>query len=183
MQKLHLWSLGCEFFHWCLFNPVTVSPGCPGRFTEAWPYSSKAAVLNLLTWSFADSTHFLTQCQDIPGKHQILLISTYPSRNSRSRYGQQEFPETLLTTNRNLISQVTRVSRLVLSWSGRPAIQVSPLDHKDLNGFHGGTRSIIPLLVRPPSSKIIWEAKPGAQYRGNTSTDEAEDQPEASHWC
>jgi len=46
----------------CLFNPVTVSPGCPARFTEAWPYSLKAAGLNLSTWNFADSMHFLNQC-------------------------------------------------------------------------------------------------------------------------
>ncbi|XP_052475269.1 protein FAM83A-like isoform X2 [Carassius gibelio] len=59
------------------------------RFTEAWPYSSKAAGLNLSTWSFVDSTPFLNQSKDLPAMQWILLISAYPLRNSRSRWARQ----------------------------------------------------------------------------------------------
>ncbi len=78
MQKLHL----VVTFP---MMTLSVSPGCPGRFTEAWPYSSKAAGLNLSTWSFADSMPFPNLSQDLPATHQISLISAYPLRNSRSQ--------------------------------------------------------------------------------------------------
>ncbi len=166
-------SPGCDLFHWWLFHSVAVSPGCPGRFTEAWPYSSKAAGLNLSTWSFADSMPFLNLSQDLPATHQISVISAYPSRNSRSQCARQELLETLQTTyNRNPVSPGTRVSRQLQSWSDKPAIQTSPLDRKDPNGFHGGTRSITPLLISPHFSKIIIRgANLGVQYRAITSTE------------
>ncbi len=166
MQKLHL----VVTFP---MMTLSVSPGCPGRFTEAWPYSSKAAGLNLSTWSFADSMPFPNLSQDLPATHQISLISAYPLRNSRSQCARQELLETRLTTyNRNLVSPGTQVSRQLQCWSDKPAIQTSPLDRKDLNGFHGGTRSITPLLISPHFLKIIIRGSNlGVQYRAIKSTE------------
>ncbi|XP_052434215.1 protein FAM83A-like [Carassius gibelio] len=74
-------------------------------------------------------------------------------RNSTSQCAREE---SLLTNyNRNLVNPGTGVSRQLLSWSDKLAIQTSPLDRKDLSGFHREKRSITPLLISPHFSKII----------------------------
>ncbi|XP_026140879.1 protein FAM83A-like [Carassius auratus] len=77
-------------------------------------------------------------------------------RNSTSQCAREELPETLLTNyNRNLVNPGTGVSRQLMSGSDNLVIQTSPLDRKDLSGFHREKRSITPLLISPHFSKII----------------------------